>query len=60
MSGAQGGGPETTGMSDNGWHISPGDTEPKASREMERGRMLEGEGKRDDECMDKCMLVKFC
>lgn len=25
--------PKTTGMSDNGWHISPGDTEPKASRE---------------------------
>lgn len=58
--GAEVGCPEPTGMSDNGWHISPGDTEPKASREMEKRGMLEGEGKGDDEWMDKCMLVKFC
>lgn len=52
-SGAAVGRPQPTGMSDNGWRICAGDTEPKASR----GREGRERGK-DDEWIDKCMLVR--
>ena len=38
--------------------LSPGDTELKASEGEDE--CAGGEKKRDDEWIDKCMLVKFC